>query len=101
MGKPLGDIFLQDAEERLQRLREAVAAHLAEVVAREAHALKAGCLQVGAVRMVDICEELDNSARRASLTDADGLLDALITELERVRLAIDTELTQESPTARH
>ncbi|MDH3452646.1 MAG: ATP-binding protein, partial [Gammaproteobacteria bacterium] len=97
----LGHIFVQDAQERLQRLRNAVAEHLAEAVAREAHALKAGCLQVGAVTMVDICEELDNSARQSGLTDANSLLDALLVEFERVRLAIDTGRSQDSPTATH
>jgi len=97
----LGDIFVQDTEERLERLRDAVVEHVADTVAREAHALKAGCLQVGAVTMVSLCDDLDQSARGARLADAESLLDALASEFERVRLAIDAEKTQDTPTLTH
>ncbi|MDH3716115.1 MAG: ATP-binding protein, partial [Gammaproteobacteria bacterium] len=97
----LGEIFIQDTRERLQRLRDALTAHAVEALTREAHALKAGCLQVGAVTMVGICEELDQRARGTGLEDAESLLDALAFEFERVRLAIDTGQRQDSPTATH
>jgi PAS domain S-box-containing protein len=97
----LGDIFVQDTRERLARLRDALTRHAAQTVAREAHALKAGCLQVGAVTMVGICEELDQRARGAGLKDAESLLDALAFDFERVRVAIGAGQNQDSPTATH
>jgi HPt (histidine-containing phosphotransfer) domain-containing protein len=97
----LGDIFVQDTRERLKRLRDALTTHAAETVAREAHALKAGCLQIGAVTMVGICEELDQRARGTGLEDAESLLDALAFEFERVRVAINAGQDQGSPATTH
>lgn len=51
--------FIDEATERVARLRDAAAAGDAETVRREAHTLKSACAALGAVGASESCEELE------------------------------------------
>jgi CheY-like chemotaxis protein/HPt (histidine-containing phosphotransfer) domain-containing protein len=73
----LVDLFVRDAEP--------------EQVARAAHALKAGCLQLGATAMVELCEGLQEAARARSLDGADTTVERLAEEFQCVKETLATE----------
>ena len=57
------DTFLADSEERLQSLRKAgKVAHLVEV----AHSFKGSSSNMGAVRLAELCGELEKNAEKLS-----------------------------------
>ena len=85
----LVELFMDDSERRLQTLGEALANQRPNELARAAHALKAGCLQIGATRMAQVCDALDLAGRTASLEGADALLKRLREEFQRVQDALE------------
>ncbi|MFQ5755319.1 MAG: response regulator [Acidiferrobacterales bacterium] len=85
------DLFARDAELRLQAIHEGLKQDQPEQVARAAHALKAGCLQLGATAMVELCEGLQKAARARSLEGADSTVECLADEFQRTKETLDTE----------
>jgi signal transduction histidine kinase/CheY-like chemotaxis protein/HPt (histidine-containing phosphotransfer) domain-containing protein len=85
------DLFVNDAERRLQALRAALHTRQADLLAREAHALKAGCLQIGASAMVELCKELQKTGRAESLEGVDITLNRLDEEFNRTKEALAAE----------
>jgi CheY-like chemotaxis protein len=53
-------IFLDDAPAHIDALREAVSKRDSAAIAREAHALKSGAGNVGAMRIYELCEKLES-----------------------------------------
>jgi signal transduction histidine kinase/CheY-like chemotaxis protein/HPt (histidine-containing phosphotransfer) domain-containing protein len=87
----LVDLFVRDAELRLQTIHEGLKHDQPEQVARAAHALKAGCLQLGATAMVELCEGLQEAARARSLDGADTTVERLAEEFQCVKETLATE----------
>jgi CheY-like chemotaxis protein/HPt (histidine-containing phosphotransfer) domain-containing protein len=90
MGK-LIDLFVNDVESRVQAIHVSVENGQARQVAQTTHALKAGCLQVGAITMVELCETLQKAARAGSLDWVDTVVSRLEEEFPRVREALAAE----------
>jgi CheY-like chemotaxis protein/HPt (histidine-containing phosphotransfer) domain-containing protein len=84
-------LFVDDSESRLQTMRVALDGRKADLLGREAHALKAGSLQVGATVMVDLCGALQVAARAGSLDGADDALSRLGEEFEHAKQALAAE----------
>ncbi len=84
--------FLDDAQPRLATLRDAVNGDDAQIIEKEAHALKGSCANFGANAMERICERLQIAGRSGDLADAFELLARLEGEFERVRQALTAEL---------
>ncbi len=76
----LVEVFERDAEERIEAIARDLASGDPEVLRREVHALKSGCLQIGANAMVRCCEALSAAIQER---DEGGMLQALA----RVRVA--------------
>jgi PAS domain S-box-containing protein len=87
------DIFLKDAPSRLEAMRAALAAGDAPAVGKTAHALKGGCSYVGATRMCDLCNKLEDQGRDGSLEGMEDYLSELEREFGRVRRALEAEKT--------
>ncbi|MDH3595112.1 MAG: response regulator [Rhodospirillales bacterium] len=87
-------LFVDDSESRLQTMRVALDGRKPDLLGREAHALKAGSLQVGATAMVDLCGALQMAARAGSLDGADTTLSRLGKEFERAKQALAAERTK-------
>jgi hypothetical protein len=52
---------------------------------------------MGALRMAEICENLQELGRSGDLSGASGLIEQLETEFARVQQALEAELSQEIP----
>ena len=81
----LVDIFLTDAEERVEELKEALSRGEADAFSRTAHKLKGSSANMGAVRLTDIARDMESMGRSASLNGAEALMGPLQEELVRVR----------------
>ncbi len=85
------DLFVNDATHRLQVMRAALGDRQAELIAREAHALKAGCLQIGASSMAALCRGLQERGRGGSLEGVAASLQRLENEFGRTRETLAAE----------
>jgi hypothetical protein len=84
----LVDLFVRDSTARLQRIRDALDAGHAEQIAKEAHALRGGCHQVGANGMADLCGELEKTVRSTGLQGAAELVDSISSEFAATQFAL-------------
>jgi signal transduction histidine kinase/CheY-like chemotaxis protein len=86
-GKPfvaeLVQRYLAETPRRLQKMREALAHADAQELTRLAHSLRGSSGQIGAVRIADLSERLEQNGIAAELGGAAGLLAELEIEIER------------------
>ena len=73
----LVNLFLEDAAVRLTRMRAALASADGPALARQAHAFKGGCRQVGAVGLEMIAVRLEEAARSGEIAGLEGQIDEL------------------------
>lgn len=85
------DLFLQEADNHVQKLRESFAAKDATLFERSAHTLKGSSGNLGAQVMSRICGDLQMIGRSADWARAAAVLPALETEYA----AAKTELVAE------
>jgi HPt (histidine-containing phosphotransfer) domain-containing protein len=78
-------LFLDDTSARLEQLGQALANGEAEAVRREGHALKGSCLELGANRMANFCEDISVAASNGKLDEIGILLGHLDREFARLR----------------
>ncbi|HKV41308.1 MAG TPA: PAS domain S-box protein, partial [Blastocatellia bacterium] len=83
------DLFLNDARERVQTLKEATLKGEAAAARKVAHALKGSCLNMGAGPMAEICRQIEGEGADAALKQGGPLVDSLETEFNRVQTALD------------
>jgi two-component system, sensor histidine kinase and response regulator len=81
--------FSEDSEGRLQAMQEALRTGNAARLAREAHAAKAGALQVGAHALAAVCERLEKAGRSGQMNGVERDLAALRIELTRAGAALE------------
>ncbi len=81
----LVEIFLTDASERVEELKDALSRGEAETFSRTAHKLKGSSANMGAVRLTDIARDMENLGKTSSLNGAEALMEPLQEELVRVR----------------
>lgn len=85
------DIFVKDSTERILAIKEAAASDDAKSLTRTSHALKGSCGYMGAKRMAEISETLEQMGRK-SVTEGAGTLAALLEEeFEKVRAALERQ----------
>jgi two-component system, sensor histidine kinase and response regulator len=85
----LAPLFLVHAESYLDDLRVALAVHDAHAVTMAAHALRGASANLGATDLARRCAWMETHGNAGDLTRADPLLDAITTELGRVRGALE------------
>ena len=82
------DTYLDDSEQRLQSLREAdKAAQLVDV----AHSLKGSSSNMGALKLVALCGELEKNAEKLSPSQIQELIAAIDIEFAIVRPLYEAE----------
>jgi CheY-like chemotaxis protein/HPt (histidine-containing phosphotransfer) domain-containing protein len=84
----LATLFLSDADDRVAAVRDAIAGRDGARVAQSAHTLSGAAANVGAVGLALVCATLETAGAEDDLMSAATLIDAVATELERVRLAL-------------
>jgi HPt (histidine-containing phosphotransfer) domain-containing protein len=63
-------LFTQNAPEKMDRIREAVAARDRLALERVAHTLKSNCAFLGAAGMAGVCARLEDAGTRGDFEDA-------------------------------
>ena len=89
-------LFVADAESRLKILAEVLAHEQFDKLRSEAHALNAGCRQLGASGMVEICDQLQDLEDDVSVEQVAALFKRLSREFTRVCSFIETELAKKA-----
>jgi CheY-like chemotaxis protein/HPt (histidine-containing phosphotransfer) domain-containing protein len=92
------DTFLLDTESRLVKLRLLLENKDASGIAREGHALKGSCGNLGATRLAKLCAQLEQHGREHSLGEAQVVVKELAEALRLIQPALNqrfakTELT--------
>jgi len=88
-------LFIRDSVSRLASIRSALADSDFQAVQREAHALKGGCSNIGALGMASISANIEQSARQNGLEGITILFVELETAFERVKEALNSALIAE------
>ena len=86
-------LFLSDATRRLVGLRAAVTAGDPSALERAAHTLKGSSGHLGARGMQALCGAIEEQARRGAAVACADLVKELEEELERVRVALASEVS--------
>jgi HPt (histidine-containing phosphotransfer) domain-containing protein len=86
------NLFLDEVPKRIDVLRSAVKSGDAAKVQRAAHSLKGSSGNIGARAMHDVCRQLDERAKDGDLDTLQPLLDALVSEYQKVETEIRRRL---------
>jgi CheY-like chemotaxis protein len=87
------DLFVKDAVLRLNKLTNALQNNDRETLARECHALKGACLELGITKLGNCCDVLRDAARHAEPGTLSAALDRLQKEFDRIRPVLESEKT--------
>jgi signal transduction histidine kinase/CheY-like chemotaxis protein len=87
------DLFLEDTEARLEKLRAALLIKDTDILSRESHALKGTCLEFGVVRMGQYCDNLRAASEQGKLEEVSRVVALLDKEFVRVRPVFEAERT--------
>jgi PAS domain S-box-containing protein len=85
------DTYLGDAPTRLAAMRTGLATGDNETVWKAAHALKGGSYYVGAARISQLCNKIEEVGRRGVLEGMEGRLSELEKEFDRIRTLLEAE----------
>jgi HPt (histidine-containing phosphotransfer) domain-containing protein len=84
----LVDEYDRDTRIQIDRLHAAVAEGDPHTVERCAHTVKGASANIGAMRLADLCRELESLGRAGALGEAPAILDRVETEFDKVRHAL-------------
>lgn len=90
----LVDTFLADSEQRLQLLKQAADA---TQFFETAHSFKGSSSNMGAIRLADLCHELEQQAKGLDLSGIETLVAAIDREFAFVRPLYEEERRRSSP----
>lgn len=85
-------VYIETANQLREDLRGFVSIQNAEQICKAAHSLKSSSGNLGALKLVSYCSELEAAARRGDLSGADRQLQAIEHEYVRVVSALETEM---------
>ncbi|WP_345940575.1 Hpt domain-containing protein [Nostoc sp. UIC 10630] len=83
-------IYLEDTPIRIQTIKEAIAAEDRSKLQKAAHALRSPSVSIGAVKLGNICETLENAAITQSLDQISELINHLESEYKNVITALQS-----------
>ncbi len=83
-------MYLEDSQALFERMREAVTAANAEALRKAAHAMKSSSANVGALRLAELCKQMETHGRAGNAHAAASLLADLEAEFTAVRAALDS-----------
>jgi HPt (histidine-containing phosphotransfer) domain-containing protein len=95
--RKLAQVYLEHGTKDMERLAAAIRSGDATAVAIRAHGLKSSSLNVGAVRLSELCRELETLARSGAEGDLNELFTQISAEFEAVSDHLLSQL--ESPVA--
>ena len=68
------DTFINDSEQRVVALRQALLTADAELLRTSAHSFKGSALNISAINLTALCKELEHRGREGKLEGADAVL---------------------------
>jgi len=89
-------IFLQEGAPRLAAMHRALEEQNGPDLQREAHTLKGGGRDLGTVRLVEVCQQLEDIGKTATFDLASEALTAVESEWKRAREALESYLLENS-----
>lgn len=92
-------VYLHDAPGLVAALRDAADREDAAAAQRTAHALKSSSANVGALRLAELCRQVEAAARAGRLEPLCQLVSALEAEYEQVALAASAHASDRDPRA--
>lgn len=96
----LVDTYLEDGQQQIAALREAIATADTASLVRPAHSMKSNSLNVGAMVLGGLCRELEEQARTGAVPDAATRVAAIEEGFAGVRSALVAERAERGgPTA--
>lgn len=87
-GKSIVQLFLYDAEMRIDELKRLLALIDTEGIARCAHGLRGSAGNIGALQVMHVSTEIDSIARQNNVDPIGPLLAQLESEFDRVKRAM-------------
>ncbi|MBT3352014.1 MAG: transporter substrate-binding domain-containing protein, partial [Nitrospinaceae bacterium] len=94
--KKLIDKFFSDTPQRLSSLKEVLAGGDAQALEQQAHSLKGSSANLGARRMAEVCERLEQSAHENRIEGAEELLAEVTQEYQHAKEALASKPWMES-----
>lgn len=85
------DIFLQEAPNKLSKLRESVELKDFKTLEHIAHSLKGNAGNLGAKRLHKLCANLEKSSRTGEILELSLITDAIFSEFEKTKAALLAE----------
>ena len=89
------NLFIDDTQDRLRKLREIAASGQQAAFAKAVHALAGGCRHIGAARMHKLCKSLEDHAAKSNLSDLQKSTDALDAEFSAATAALKSMIELE------
>jgi CheY-like chemotaxis protein len=90
-------IYLQSSSGVLATLRQGVVAGEAETIRLAAHSLKSSSANLGAIRLADVCRQLESCGRNGELGKSAALLSSLEAEYRLACAALGREAADQNP----
>jgi HPt (histidine-containing phosphotransfer) domain-containing protein len=90
----LGGLFLEGAPHRIKAMIDALSNGDPNTLCREAHNLKSSSANLGAVRLSEICADLEAIGRSSRLGNAQDLAAQAVVEFKRVKAALQAEIAK-------
>jgi HPt (histidine-containing phosphotransfer) domain-containing protein len=82
------EIFIPDAEARLEKIGEAIELQDFKALEEAAHGLKGGAANIGAMEMSRLCQQLETQGELGSIGDAPEVMKMLVASWTLVRTQI-------------
>lgn len=82
--------FLSDSEERIRLLQRALAARDNDTVWRQAHSFKGSCNNLGAERLAELCQSMEDRGRSAELDGLEQELVSIQEEFAKLKVTLNS-----------
>lgn len=92
--KELIKSYLEDTPNRLEAISLAIRENNSENLRQETHGLRSASLQLGAIQLAHLCQELETLARGGTVLGATEKLSVITTEYQRVCQTLNDEIQQ-------
>jgi HPt (histidine-containing phosphotransfer) domain-containing protein len=91
------NLFVTNAEERLNSLKVAVSEDDREAIKRIAHSIKGSCSMLGGVRCAELCQGIEDVCHENSLVSPSSLIDELGAEINNMAKFLRSDLSGTNP----
>lgn len=91
------DVFLGDLSKHVRAIGLQMSRDDRAGFAATAHAVKGSCGHFGAVRLMELCREVEDRVRHEQTDGIRTAIDSMVAEMERVRAALEAYRSKHAP----